>query len=214
MLLDHFLQLDHVVLGGHFIGGNHLLIQTDIQIVILIQHIGDAAAHTCRKVLAGRAKHHHTASRHVLTAVIAYALHHRNSAGISHAEPLSGHTVNKSLSAGGPIERNVSYYNIFLRLKPASLRRINHQLSAGKPFSKVIVAVPYQLQGESPGDKSAEALASCPAAEHPVGILLQIVPKPSGNLRAKDRTEGSVRIFHVHLEAAFAPCVNGLVELL
>ena len=79
MLPEHFLQLNDIVLGGHFIGRNHLFVQTDIKIIILIQHVSNSAAHACRKIFAGSAKHHYTPACHILAAVIAYALHNRNS---------------------------------------------------------------------------------------------------------------------------------------
>ncbi len=80
MILDHFLQLLHVIFGGNPVDRNHLLVYLRVQVAVLIQHIGNAAAHTGRKVFACAPKDYGTASGHILTAVIAYALYHRNGA--------------------------------------------------------------------------------------------------------------------------------------
>ena len=78
MLLDHFLQFYHIIFGSNLIGGYHFLVQTDIQIIVLVQHISDTTAHTCRKVLAGSAKDYHTTTCHILTSMIANAFHNSN----------------------------------------------------------------------------------------------------------------------------------------
>ena len=52
MFLDHGFQLQHIVLVGHILEGNHLLVETAVKIIFLVQDIGNAAAHACREILS------------------------------------------------------------------------------------------------------------------------------------------------------------------
>ena len=199
MLLNHGFELLDIVLIFHLLNGNHILIQIPVEMAVLVQHIGDTAAHACRKVFAGSSKNHHPAAGHILTAVLAHALNHCIGAGIADGKPLSGHAVYKDLSAGCAVEGYISGNDIFLRLVATALRRINDKGSAGKPLSKVIVGISAEGQGQALGNKGAKALASGSRTGYGNGILRQSLLVASGDLRPQNGSEGPVRIAHLEL---------------
>ena len=52
--------------------------------------------------------------------------------------------------------------DVLIRLECRCLGRVHRQLAAGQPLAEVVVGVPFQLQGQPPGNERAEGLA--PAA--------------------------------------------------
>ena len=124
MFFDHFLQFKNIIFGSNFIGRNHFLVSFGIQIVILVQYISNTAAHTCSKVLAYRTDYNHTATGHVLTAVITDTLDYGNSTGITYTETFSCHTVDKCLTGGCSIQCHITDNNIFILFEFGTLRRI------------------------------------------------------------------------------------------
>ncbi len=213
MLLNQPLQLQHVILPRDLPGGNHLLIQPLIQIIPLIQHISHAAAHARREILPRAAQHHNAPAGHILTAMVANALHHSRSSRIAHTEPFPGHAVYESLPTGSPIQSHIPDDDILTGLEPAGLGRIHNQLPPGKPLAKIVIAVPYQLQRQPLRNESPIGLPARAPAQHPVGVLLQIVPQPLRDLAAQNRPEGPVRVGHVHLQAPLLPRVYSLFQL-
>ena len=57
---------------------------------VVVEHVGDAAAHARGEVAAGRADHDDAAAGHVLAAVVADALDDGGGARVAHREPLAG----------------------------------------------------------------------------------------------------------------------------
>ena len=133
--------------------------------------------------------------------MVSYSLYHRGGSGVAHTEPLACNAAYKGFSAGGSVEGHISDDDILLRLKGNSRRRIDNQLAAGKTFSKVVVGIAYQLQGQALGNKRAEALTAAAAAANGVGVLRQSLRVFPGNLRAEDGSQGTVYIGNIHLDA-------------
>ena len=80
MLTDQIFQQRHIVLVLHRLQADHVLVDPLVEVPVLVQHIGDAAGHAGCKVFAGLAQDHHGAAGHILTAVVAHALHNGDAA--------------------------------------------------------------------------------------------------------------------------------------
>ncbi len=66
------------------------VLQRSREVAVLVEHVGDAAAHAGGEVAPGRAEHDHAPAGHVLAAVVADALDDRAGAGVAHREALAG----------------------------------------------------------------------------------------------------------------------------
>ena len=75
--------------GGHRLDVHHLQVALGVEELVLVEHVGDAAAHARGEVHARPAQHHDDAAGHVLAAVVAHALHHGDGAGVAHREALA-----------------------------------------------------------------------------------------------------------------------------
>ena len=131
MLLDHGFQFQHIIFGCDLTGRYHFLIQTLVQIVAFIQYISDTAAHTGCEIFTGHTENYHTTAGHVFTAMISYTLDNCDGTGVTHAETLACHTVDKCLTGGCTVQCHVTDDDVFLRLELATLGRIYHQLTTG-----------------------------------------------------------------------------------
>ena len=80
MSFDHMVQLLNIRLCLHLFNGNHFFIQIFVQIIFLVQHIGNTTAHSCSKVLARFSQHDHTSTGHIFTAVLSHALYYSTGA--------------------------------------------------------------------------------------------------------------------------------------
>ena len=155
-------------------GGHHFLVEADVEIVSFIQHVGDASAHSGGEVLCRCGRGPPRGRRSCIRSRGRPRLPPRpRTAGVADGEAFSRRAVHEDLSAGGSVQGHVSDDDVILRGKTASLRRIDDQLSAGKTFSEIVVAVSDQLQGQSFGDERAEALSAGAAAADAEGIVRQ-----------------------------------------
>ena len=143
--------------------------------------------------------------------MVAHTLYYRDGSGVSHAETLSCHTVDKGFSAGGAVECHVADDDVFILFKPAALGRVHNQLTAGKSFSEVVVAVAHQFQSQTFRDKGSEGLTAGTVTQHAVGTLLHIIPQASGDFGTEDGAKGTVGVRYIHLDAAFLFGGDGLV---
>src|SRR5699024_9504649 len=112
----------------------------------LIKNVSHTAAHAGRKVLSGLTNNQNFSTCHIFTAMVAHALHNGSRAGVTNAETLARHTVDVGFTAGRSVQSHISYDNIFIRLKPDALRRVNDQLAAGQSLSEIVIAVADQFQ--------------------------------------------------------------------
>ena len=73
MLLDQRAQLGRVLVGERF-EADHAHVAALGEVAVLVEHVGDAAAHAGREVAPGRPEHDDAPAGHVLAAVVADAL--------------------------------------------------------------------------------------------------------------------------------------------
>ena len=67
-----------------------------------VVHEGLASGHPSPEVVSDGAEHHHGAAGHVLTGVLAHALHHGQRAAVADREALAGPPGHEQLPAGPP----------------------------------------------------------------------------------------------------------------
>ena len=103
---------------------------------MLVEHVGDAAAHAGGEVAAGAAQHDHRAAGHVLAAVVADALDDGHGAAVADGEPLAGQAVDEHLAAGGPVEERVADDDVFLGVEGRAGRGLHDDPPAGEPLPR------------------------------------------------------------------------------
>ena len=192
MGLDEGAELGDVVGLRQGVRHHLVLVEAHIEVVVLVQHVGDAAGHAGRKIFACGAQDHHPAAGHILAAVVPHALHHGDGAGVADAEPLAGAAVDKRLAGGGAVQGHVAHDDVFAGVKGAALGRVQHQPAAGEALAQPIVAVALQFQGQSLGDEGAEGLPPAAVAGDDVAVVRQGVAALPGDLRAEQGAEGPV----------------------
>ena len=84
------------------------------EVAVRVEHVGDAAAHAGGEVAAGPAEHDDAPAGHVLAAVIADALDHRERAAVADGEPLAGDAADVRLAARRAVERDVADDDVLL----------------------------------------------------------------------------------------------------
>ena len=135
MLFNEGTELLNIVILRQGVDEHLLLVQPQVQVVVLVQHVGDAAGHARREVLARGAQNDHPAAGHVLAAVVAHALHHGHRAGVADAEPLTGHAVDVGTAAGGAVQGHVAHDDVLTGFELGALGGIEDQLAAGEALA-------------------------------------------------------------------------------
>ena len=185
------------------------------EVALLIEHVGDAAAHAGGEVAAALAEHHHQAVRHVLAAVIAQAFHHRRRAGIAHREALAGHAVEVGFAAGGAVEHHVADQDILFRQEGGSARRIDDQPAAGESLAHVVVGVAFEFERDALGQKCAEALpgrAGELEADRVVGQAGRAVAPR--DLAAEHRAHGAMHVADRQLDLDRRAVLDGIARVI
>ena len=203
MSLDKITKLFFIIFIIHFFNGDHCFIEVLVKNVIHIKDISDTTAHTCCKVLSCFSKNYHTATCHVLAAMLTNTLNNCNRTGVTYCKTLTGNTVDKCSSAGRTIECHVSDDDVLFSLVSGLLRNLNDQLSTGKTFSEVVVAVTGQFQCQSFRDKGTEALSACTCTVYSYRILRKSILMISCDLRSEDGTKCTVCIGNVYINRNF-----------
>ena len=98
------------------------ILQSDGEVAVFVEHIGDAARHAGREIAAGLAEHDHDAAGHVLAAMVAGALDHRDGAGIAHREPFARDAAEIALARDGAVQHGVADDDRLFRRDPAMRR--------------------------------------------------------------------------------------------
>ena len=213
MFLKHFLHIHDIVLRGNLPGGHHGLVDLGIQVIVLVEYIGNTARHARRKVLANRAQNQCLTARHILTAMIAAALDHCIGSGIADAEPLACGSADISAARGCPVQGDISDNDVRILAEPGRLRRIDHKLAAGKSLSEIVVAVALQLQRQPLRDERAEALAARSLTADVEGIVRKRIAVPLRDLRAEDRAECPVCIADTQAQRRLLTLLKRMSEL-
>ena len=146
--------------------------------------------------------------------MVAYAFHHRAGTGVTYAEAFSCHTVYEYLTAGSAVEGNISDNDVLIRFEFRTLGRIYHQLSAGKTFSEVVIAVTGKGEGKSLGNKSTKALSAASMAFDDIGIILQGCAVSLCNFRTQDSSKGTVDIGYLCLDSLRLAGSDGALQFL
>src|SRR5213596_2032819 len=82
---------------------DHLQITTSCKIALVVDDIGNTAAHARRKVSSGLAEHDNAAARHIFAAMIADTLDDGDRATVPDRETLSGDATDKCFSRSSSI---------------------------------------------------------------------------------------------------------------
>ncbi len=183
-----------------------LLVDPLVEVPVLIQHIGDAAGHTGREVLAGLAQNHHRAAGHVLAAVVANALHNGGGTAVAHGEALTGHAGDERLAAGSTVQGHVAGDDVLFRFEggcPLGGDTIIFRRRGPFPYSRC--SRPSQLQRQAARDEGTEGCRRT----HTVGgedVIRQAAAVVAGDLAAKDGTKGAVGVGDIQPSRSGEPC--------
>src|SRR5207302_6896722 len=94
---------------------------------VLVEHIGDAAAHPGGEVPARRPEDDDSASGHVLATVVADALDDRRRTRVPDREALAHETAEEGLARGRSVEDRVSRDDVLLGAERGTLRRAQRE---------------------------------------------------------------------------------------
>ena len=117
--------------------------------MVWVINVSDAAAHSRGEILADFSQDESRSYRHILAPMVSAAFRDRDGSGISDAKPLSGDSVYIRFPRRGSVERDVPDYDIFLGRKRAVGRNPYYQLSSGKSFSEIIVAIAFKFKSKT-----------------------------------------------------------------
>src|SRR5262249_62215902 len=101
---------------------DHFRVATSLELARSIEHVRNAPAHAGRKVPTSSSEDDHTATRHVLTPVVADPLDNRQGAAVSDGKPLAGDASEVRFAASRAVERDVAEQYVAFRDEPCRLR--------------------------------------------------------------------------------------------
>src|SRR4051794_14399408 len=93
---------------------DHCRVASLVEGAILVEDVGDTAAHASRKIATSHAEHNHGPSGHVLATVISGAFDHGHCSRIAHAEALAGNPAKIRLALDCAVHDRVTHDNVFL----------------------------------------------------------------------------------------------------
>src|SRR5262249_6748657 len=126
---------------------------------VLVEDIGDAAAHTGGKVPSGPPDHDDDAAGHVLAAVVADALDDGRRARVPYGKPLADEPAEERLARRGAVEDRVAGNHVLLRPECRALRRAEREYTAREPLADVVVRLADQRELDPRREPRAERLA-------------------------------------------------------
>ena len=135
------------------------MLQRAGEAAVLVEHVGDAAAHPGGEVAPGAAEHDDVAAGHVLAAVVADALDDGVGARVAHGEPLAGEPAEERLAPGRAVEDGVADDHVLLRGEGRALGRPDRDRAAREPLAGVVVRVAVERQLDPGREPRAERLA-------------------------------------------------------
>ena len=138
---------------------DHFQIAALREIALLVENVGDTAAHTGRKVASGAAKNDHPPARHVLAPVIADTFDNSDRSAVSNREPLAGDAANVRFAGRSAIENDVADKDVLFRFKRCRCRLEDYQSAAGKAFAEIVIRIAFQCETDSFRQKRAETLS-------------------------------------------------------
>src|SRR5207248_11570047 len=97
------------IFGRDLVEAHQLQVAPALEPFVLVQHVGDAAAHAGGEVAPGPAQHDHPAAGHVLAPVVAAALDHGPGVGVAHGDALAGQPPEEGAPARGAVEHGAAH---------------------------------------------------------------------------------------------------------
>ena len=134
------------------------MLQRDSKRAVLVEHVGDAAAHAGREVAPGRPEDHRAAAGHVLAAVVADALDDGARARVAHREALAGEPAEERAAGGRAVEHGVADQHVLLGHERGVVGRADGEHAAGQALARVVVGVADQRQLDARRQPRAERL--------------------------------------------------------
>ena len=104
LLVDRF-QIDHVEVAER------------VEQLMLVEDVGDAAAHSGGEVSAGASDDDHRAAGHVLAGMIADAFDDGHGAAVADGESLADQAVDKHFAGRGAVKERVAGDDVFFRIE-------------------------------------------------------------------------------------------------
>ena len=119
-------------------------VAVEVEIVVRIPHIGDAAAHAGSEILPCRSQHDDASAGHIFAAVVAHAFDDGCGAAVAHAETFAGASVDVHFAGCGTVEQGVACYDVFGGVEGALFGRCYDDVSARKSFAQIVVGVAFE----------------------------------------------------------------------
>src|SRR5208282_5878893 len=155
------------------------------------QRINKATGHAGAKIVSRGSQNDHDAGGHILTTVLADALHHRQRAAIANGEPLARASGDVELAAGGAVEYGVPREHIS---SPGCLRSGAYRnRSAAQTLADVVVGFAAKAKAQTRNQERAKTL-SRDAAELAVDHLVSqpLEARAAQNLAAQVSTDRAI----------------------
>jgi hypothetical protein len=139
---------------------------------------------------------------HVFTTTIAVGVasrnenrfHNRTDSRVTDAETFACHAVNVDFTAGGSVESDVADDDVFSGDEGGFGRGVEDDFTAAESFADVVIGIAFEEEGDSLGDKCAEALSGTTLEVEVNGICGESVPMFFGDFVTKDGTDGAVDV--------------------
>jgi hypothetical protein len=202
VFLDRTLQLPNLFSITQSFQSHHLGIAARCKITLLVEDISNTATHSRREIASGSAEDDRLSTCHVFTTTIAVGIasrnenrfHDRTNTRITDAEPLTCHAVDVDFAAGGSVEGDVADDDVFGGDEGGFWRGVEDDFTAAESFTDVVVGIAFEFEGDSFGDKCAEALSGTTLEVEVDGIFGKSVPVFFGDFVTKDGADGAVDV--------------------
>ena len=160
---------------------HHLRVDARGELVVLVEHIGDAARHARGEVAARGAEHHDAAAGHVFAAMVAHGLDDGVHAGVAHGEAFARHAAHEHLALGRAVQRDVADDHVLLGRERGLRRREHGELAARQSLAEVVVGVALEREAHAVRHERAEALARRTLELDLDGVLGQARRRPTSS---------------------------------
>src|SRR5260370_17753878 len=88
---------------------DHSHVASRREAAVVVEHVGDSAAHSGGEVAPGLAEHDHKPARHVLASMVADTFDYGDGAAVAHGEALAGNATEDRLARGSALYRDVTH---------------------------------------------------------------------------------------------------------
>ena len=211
MLANELVQF--LAVGGFFDEAqlHHFHIAEIVEVAVRVPDVGHTAGHACGKVASRLSEYHHASTGHVLTAVVAYALHYGYGAGVADGKALACTAVDVNFAACGAIKQGVACNRVLLRLEVATYRGQDGDASTTQTFAQIIVGLALKLEVDTRDKECPEALPGRAFELHVQCMFGQpFFSVLCGNDTGEHGAAGTVGIGDGVLQRDFLPALYGL----